>query len=124
MKPELSHGKVIDHSHGLGTVTEEMVRERAREIAETNGRRPEEANASDFDQARTELQGRSVQTNEMDEDYREFDDVPGQSGRRAVTQSADDEQTMAEELVDEGLEEAEHERMVEGSRESRERDER
>jgi hypothetical protein len=43
-----------------------------------------------------------------------------QSKRR--TKSATDEQTLAEDLVTEGVEEAAHEHMVEGNRQSRRRD--
>lgn len=111
-----------EHSRGLGTVTEKMVRQRAREIAETNGRRPEKFTESDLDQARSELLGRQSATSEPLEDATEWTDVPGQTGRRGVTHRADDEQTFAEELVEEGVQEAEHEQMIEGNRERRARD--
>lgn len=119
MKNEARTGRIADHSHGLGTVTEEMVQRRAREIAETNGRLPHEFNALDVDQARSELLGRQIETSEMPEDFREWDELPAQPGRRAITRNADDEQTVAEELVEEGVQEAEHEQLVEGNRASR-----
>jgi len=49
-------GRFTQNGRGLGTVTEEMVRARARELALINGR-PEQVLDSDLDQARRELQG-------------------------------------------------------------------
>jgi hypothetical protein len=122
MKNEVRSGKLSEGAHGLGTVTEEMVRHRAREIAETNGRLPRDFNAADLDQARSELLGRQAGTSEMEEDFREWDELPAQPGRPGIEQKADDEQTFAEELVEEGIQEAEHEQMVQGNRASRAKD--
>jgi hypothetical protein len=51
-----------------------------------------------------------------------WDPVPGSTPRKANPVRADDEQTFAETLVEGGVEEAEHEQMVEGTRESVRRD--
>jgi hypothetical protein len=51
-------GRFSEHAKGLGTVTEEMVRQRAAEIAVINGRREDLIIESDLEQARRELQGR------------------------------------------------------------------
>lgn len=116
-----SDGKFIDHSHGLGTVTAEMVSQRAHEIAEINRRAENKPTPGDWEEARRELTSVGRPANDpMDEipaDKR-WDPVPGTRGVKTDTVGAEDEQTLAETLVNEGLEEAEHEHMVEGTRES------
>ena len=47
-----------------------------------------------------------------------WDPVPGSPPRKANNIPADDEQTIAQSLVESGIEEAEHEQMVEGTKES------
>ena len=47
-----------------------------------------------------------------------WDPVPGTAGHQAVSVPAHDEQTDSEKLIEEGVAEAEHEQMVEGTRES------
>jgi len=51
-----------------------------------------------------------------------WDPNHGSNGRQAGMVPPHDEQTDSEKLVEEGLEEAEHEQMVEGTRESLKRD--
>lgn len=120
-----SDGKIIDHARGLGTVTGDMVSQRAREIAEINRRPGNKPTPDDWAEAKRELTtagGRDE--NPVDElpVEKRWDPVPGGPARQAENIVADDEQTVAETLVDEGLEEAEHEQMVEGTRESVRRD--
>src|SRR6185436_7676757 len=54
---DIEAGKISRHAQGLGTVTWDMVRARAREIAIINGRTPRTVLPSDFEQARRELTG-------------------------------------------------------------------
>src|SRR5439155_4866564 len=56
-KDQIEEGRISDHSKGLGTVTQEMVRARAREIALINGRSPEHLSPADYSQAKRELTG-------------------------------------------------------------------
>ncbi len=128
-----------EHALGLGTVTPEMVEQRAREIAETNGRLPQDFNQSDLEQAKAELTGELEEFANEDEASNpppsepaeeqvgarltERDERPDESGHRVKTGQASDEQTFAERLVEEGKDEAEHEQMIEGNRLSREKDE-
>jgi hypothetical protein len=120
-----SDGKMIEHARGLGTVTAEMVSQRAHEIAEINGRSDNKPTPGDWSQARNELtrnpDAGGDATAELPVDKR-WDPVPGPRGTKANNLAADDEQTLAEKLVDQGVEEAEHEHMVEGTRESVRRD--
>ena len=120
--------RIEEHSQGFGTPTEETVRARAREVAQTNGRRPDEFNEEDLAQARQELEGAQdafPQTVVAEQDQFVVGDGPvGSAGRAAPTKPAPDEQTVPEELVAEGVDEAAHDEMREGNRESRRRDER
>lgn len=121
-------GRISNDSQPVGNVTWDMVRKRAREIAITNGRAHGEVLDSDFDQAKREL------TTLEDEPLRErvveslpeserWDPVPGSRGRTAPTTSLDDEQEENERLVEEGVEDAEHDQMVKGSIEEARKDE-
>jgi hypothetical protein len=117
-------GKMSEHFHGMGTPTRDSVAERAREIAVTNGRLPEQFTEADWEQARRELTGvRSRANDEVDVDAASaWDPAPGTGGHALDVRNPSDEQTVAEELVQEGVEEANHEQMVEGNRASREKD--
>lgn len=119
-----SDGNVEEHARGLGTVTPEMVSARAREIALINRRTNDKPTPEDWQEAKRELtEGRSAHDPAEDVPVsKRWDPVPGSPPRQAEVVPADDEQTMAESLVESGVEEAEHEQMVEGTRESVRRD--
>ena len=119
-KDQIEEGRISEHSKGLGTVTQEMVRARAREIALINGRSPEHLSPADFSQAKQELTGQNYvePAEEQLPTSERWDPVPGTPGHQAISVPAHDEQTDAEKLVEEGVSEAEHEQMVEGTRES------
>jgi hypothetical protein len=114
-------GKVTEHARGLGTVTPEMVTQRAHEIALINRRTDDKPTPEDWQEAKRELteSGPSGQ-DPLDQIPvgKRWDPVPGSAPRQANNLRADDEQTTAESLVESGMEEAEHEHMVEGTRES------
>jgi hypothetical protein len=102
-----------------------MVLKRARELALISGR--EQVLESDFEQAKRELTREEHLTPEPDrmenlpEDKR-WDPVPESTGKEAPTVPAPDEQTFAEKLVEEGVEDAEHDQMTKAARESLRRD--
>lgn len=117
-------GNFSSQGRGLGTVTEEMVRKRAGELALINGRAEDQVLDSDLAQARRELTEDTRQESDEDkisEDER-WDPVPGGQANPALKVPAPDEQTFAEKLVREGRRDAEHERMVQATRESLRRD--
>jgi hypothetical protein len=122
-------GRFTEHGRGLGTVTEEMVRQRAAELALLSGRPPGQVFDSDLQQARRELTGAEglvpepTPAEELEEEER-WEPVPKSIGHQAPTVEASDEQTFAEKLVEEGVEDAEQDQMVEGTRESQKRDRR
>jgi hypothetical protein len=122
MKPlEVAHGKMIWHSKGLGTVTREMVVQRAREIAIINGHVPNHYTRDDFFEAKRELVGDDAP--EFDDNEFEavnalttWDEDPGTSGHEVDRTEPSDEQVVDDELIHEGLDEAEHDTMVEGAK--------
>lgn len=121
---QISDGKVSEHSRGLGTVTPEMVTRRAQEIALINRRPNDKPTPDDWSEAKRELTAGDAAHDPIEDVpvSKRWDPVPGSTPRKANSVLADDEQTFAETLVEGGLEEAEHEQMVEGTRESVQRD--
>jgi hypothetical protein len=122
----IEEGRLSNRGEGLGTVTEDMVRQRAREIAVINGREDNNVLDGDVEQARRELQGRERQSGanaaeSVPEDQR-WAPVPESVGRKAPTIPAPDEQTVAEKLVEEGVADAEHDQMIRATRDSLRRD--
>jgi len=123
-KEPVSHGRIIQHGAGLGTVTPEMVQKRAREIALSDGRAGNEVTSADWEQARRELIGAGNDP-AAETDIEEagsttgWDPAPASIGHRAETQEVDDEQSMAEQLYQEGVEEADHDERVQSGRETR-----
>jgi hypothetical protein len=121
----LKEGKLTENSAGLGTVTSEMVRARAAELAVIDGRLPNEATMSDFAQAKRELTG------EPDIDPKEaileaapeaerWDPLPGSTGKKMPTAPSEDEDEEGrsdnERLVEEGIAGAELDKMRQASR--------
>lgn len=123
----MEEGRISNRSRPVGGVTWGMVRRRAREIAVINGRPSGEVLDSDFDQARrelTSLEDESVkdQILESAPESERWDPVPGSFGRQVPRHTLDDEEPEAERLVQEGMEDAEHDQMLQGSRERARRD--
>ena len=116
-------GRFTEHARGLGTVTKAMVRQRAEELAVINGRSRHQVLDRDLEQARRELTGQEglvpepTRAEQLPEEDR-WESVPESAGGQAPTVLAADEQTFAEQLVEEGVEEAEHEQMLEATRQS------
>jgi hypothetical protein len=113
-------GKISMHGDGMGAPTEELVEQRAREIALTNERDPEEFTDADWEQARAELMGvGSTGAPEEISDTQEADEhwevVASDTGHRTERAGEDDEMLGAQ-LVAGGVEEATHDSMVEAAR--------
>ena len=115
---------VAAHAQGLGTVTADMVTQRAQEIALINGRANNKPTPEDWQEAKQELTSGTTGHDPMEDVpvSKRWDPVPGSASHQANTQPPDDEQSAAEVLVQSGVEEADHEHMVEGTRESMRRD--
>src|SRR5436305_11171128 len=127
MKRRFDNGRLSDRGKGLGTVTKEMVMERAREIAVINGRSQNHVLDSDLDLAQRELEGEDeinppeTAAERVPEDKR-WDPVPGSEGQQAPTVPAPDEQTVGEKLYDEGVADAEHDQEIQATRDQARRD--
>jgi len=121
----IEEGRFTEQGHGLGTVTKEMVQKRAQELALINGR--SQTLESDFRQAKRELTREEDLSPEPDatekltEDER-WEPVGESAGKEGPKVPASDEQTFAEKLVEEGVEDAEHDQMTKAVRQSLRRD--
>lgn len=119
----IEEGRFSENSRGLGTVTEKMVRRRAEALALVNGRGRHHVIQSDLDQARRELIGEERlnperTAAELVPEEQRWDPVPQSVGHKAETVPAPDEQTFAEKLVEEGVEDAEQDQMVRATKKS------
>lgn len=114
-------GRIMGHSQGLGTVTAEMVRERARELALMDGRGEEELTEADWAQAKLELLGANTepqieQESESETTAQSWDPVPGTPGHQTPSYTPSDDESITEMLVDEGVKEAEHDKRLDANR--------
>jgi hypothetical protein len=112
--------KILQHSEGLGTPTADTVRKRAQELAVINGHAT--FSEEDWREAKRELHGghESNDTNgEMDMValVSEHDMVAGSVGHHVQNVGMEDQNTVGEELIAEGMDEAEHEQMLASRRE-------
>ena len=108
----LKDGVLTENSAGIGTVTRQMVRERAVELAVINGRSAQEVSNSDWQQAKRELTDDS--NSDLNETILEaapeserWDPLPGSTGHKVPTAPGDDEDDEGrsdnKRLVDEGI---------------------
>jgi hypothetical protein len=125
MRPPMA--KILVHSEGLGTPHAELVRRRAQEIAIINGRT--EFTESDWHQAKLELHSSNGGDEQASEEMgmasmvSEADMVAADVGHHTSRVPMEDERNMVEELWQEGMEEAEHERMLQACKEMNEKEE-
>jgi len=107
--------KIIQHAEGLGAPNAEQVRLRARELALINGR--ETYTEQEWSEAKRELHGgHGSQEDERGRDVEVnvsgCDMVAGSLGHHVENISSADNENLGEELVAEGMDEAEHDRML------------
>ena len=117
---ETIKGQISRGLKGLGTVTPGMVEQRAKEIALINGRSAEDFNEADLEEAQAELTGKLALEEQEEEEAAPAagtlrDMVPGTAGHKNAPQLPSDDQRVAEQLVQEGVDEAEHHSMLVGS---------
>lgn len=110
-------GKISSHQEGLGTVTQHMIEERAKEIARIEGR--PRVTKEDRLQAKKELLGAEgpLYNSEAEEgnlDSLDPSEVRTEPGHQAPNAATDDEEEMVRDIVEHGVDEAEHEQMLEG----------
>jgi len=121
-------GKIEVHGNGLGAPSPEEVERRAREIAMIDERNPDEFTDADWKQARRELMGEEnntppEETSDNADLTEEWTVVASSKGHRMPRPGTDEEETVGEHLVSDGLEEAAHDQMLEARREEIEQEE-
>jgi hypothetical protein len=127
----LKDGILTENSAGIGTVTQEMVQERAVELAVINGRSAQDVSKFDLEQAKRELTGEPdmdpTETSlESVTESERWDPVSGSTGHKVpVAPSADEDdegRSDGERLVEEGIAGAEHDQMLQAARAASKRD--
>lgn len=117
----LTKGILEKNSVGIGTVSPEMVEKREVELALINGRLAEDVSEADFEQAKRELTGEAEldpkeAALESAPESERWDPTGGSSGRQVpkTNEDGDDDEgrSIGEQLVDEGVNEAEHNQML------------
>ncbi|MDB6015672.1 MAG: hypothetical protein JWR19_161 [Pedosphaera sp.] len=118
-------GILTEKATGIGTVTRQMVRERAVELAVINGRSAQDVSKSDWEQAKRELTGEAeidpkTALLEAAPEAERWDPLPGSTGHKAPTAPSDDEDDEGrsdnEKLVEQGIAEAEHDQMLQAGK--------
>jgi hypothetical protein len=127
-KKPLKKGAVTQNISSTRSVSIEQIRARARELSMIAGRGVGHVTPADFEQAKRELTGgedidpKEALLESMSEAQR-WNPVPGSSGHQAPESASDDEddegRSETEQLVERGVEEAEHDQMVQAARAGR-----
>jgi hypothetical protein len=121
-EPSQRAGKISVHGNGLGAPSPEEVEKRAREIAMIDERDPNQFTEADWRQARRELMGAEnhsppEETPDNANLIEEWSVIASSTGHRAPRPGIDEEETVGEHCVIDGLEEAAHDQMLEARRE-------
>jgi hypothetical protein len=112
-----STGKILRGSEGVGTVTPQIIEERAREIARSDGRA--QPNDLDRTRAREDLTGPTSSSEKRptkEEPGRDWQMPLVSTGEKAPTVRPEDEENIPDKLVQEGVEEADHDQRVSSGR--------
>lgn len=121
----LKQGALTEDSAGIGTVTREMVRARASELAVINGRAADDASVFDLEQAQRELTGESDidpkdAILEAAPESERWDPLPGLTGHKIEATSNEDEdgegRSDSTRMVEHGVAEAEHDQMLQAAK--------
>ena len=121
----LSKGVLTENDLGIGPPTRKMAQARARELALMAGRVPPHVTQADYEQAKRELMGepdmnRQEAILEAIPETNRSDPVPDSTGDQVPESPSEDEddegRSETEQLVDEGAEEAERDRMFQAAR--------
>jgi hypothetical protein len=116
-KAQPTSGKILCGTEGLGTVTPQMVEQRAREIARSDGR--SQSNELDWTRAREELTGPTSDSEELptrEEPGRDWQMPLVSTGEKAPTVRPEDDENIPEKLIQEGIEEADHNQRLSSER--------
>jgi hypothetical protein len=113
--------RIILHDEGAGVPSPDVIEQRARELAVIAGRAASDYTDEDFRQAKREMmQEPQLDDEAMEEAALPFEpgsgDVLGGRETQAENFGGDDESTVGEELIREGMDEALHDEMLEASK--------
>jgi hypothetical protein len=132
-KNPLTKGIIAANFAGIGAVSRDMIHARARELALVSGRSPADVSQGDYEQAKRELSG-GLDIDRQDEileglpESMRWNPVPGSEGTLDPEPPSEDEdeegRNESAQLVDEGVQEAEHDSMVKAEESAREGEER
>ena len=127
----LKDGALTENSKGLGTVTLKMIKDRAIEIAWTNGRGANELRPVDYVEANRELTGQpgadpQEAALEAAPESERWDPVPGSTGGKVPVAAGEDEDEEGrsdnERLVEEGVSGAESDLAREAAKDEAKKD--
>jgi hypothetical protein len=127
-KNQPTQAKILLHGKGVGDITEQDIRRRARELASINGVPPKVVSEEYLALARRELRGENLPavTTEDSEAVgamtRDPSEPPSISGRQIPDIEEPDGQEDRERLTEEGVEEAQHEQMLAARRREKHED--
>lgn len=113
-----SHNKFLLHGQGTGELTDDIVEERAREIAVIRGRSADRVSEEDRAEAWAELQGELLPpaTDSDGESAGAITRDPSEPlavpGRQIPNLEPEDDSGASERLAQEGVEEAQHDQML------------
>jgi hypothetical protein len=110
-------GKILRGTEGIGTVSSQVIEERARELARSDGRA--QPNDLDRTRAREELTGAtsgSEKAPTREEPGRDWAMPLVSTGEKAPTVRPEDNENIPEKLVQEGVEEADHDQRLSSER--------
>lgn len=110
-------GKILRGTEGLGTVTSQMIDERAREIACSDGR--SQPNDLDRTRAREDLIGFTSGSEKVptrEEPGRDWQMPLVSTGEKAPTVRPEDDENIPQKLIQEGIEEADHDQRLNSER--------
>jgi hypothetical protein len=106
-------GKILRGTEGIGTVTPQMIEQRAREIARSDGRA--QPNSLDSTRAREELTGSAPSSGKSptrEEPGRDWGMPLVSSGEKTPTLRPEDDANLPEKLIRQGVEEADHDQRL------------
>ncbi|CAN5328087.1 hypothetical protein BH23VER1_BH23VER1_35760 [soil metagenome] len=105
-------GRIEAGGEGIGTPSHELIEQRAHDLARQDGR--DRVRQSDRDEALAELQGeverRDPEVPPGDENLTEWNQTPDETGHAAPKVEPEDEANIAQDLVEEGLDEADQDK--------------
>lgn len=109
--------RIINHSHGQGATSIEDIQQRASELARIDGRVGDDFTPGDLEKARRELRGGHYDEEDIQGECFVIggDRIAGSMGHHVANHSCDESENAVTELIMEGMEEAEHEQMLEAS---------